>query len=146
MQPLISVIVATYRQDKLLSRALNSLAEQTYKNFEIILIDDNADKYWNNQTQNIIEAFKQSFPNIKLSCIVNETNLGSAQTRNVGIDASDGDYITFLDDDDLYLPLNLEKQIGRGADLDDPAYITKYHKVMKFGDNDISSWNIHWNG
>ena len=42
--------------------------------------------------------------------------------------------------------INLEKQIGRGADLDDPAYITKFHKVMKFGDNDISSWNIHWNG
>ncbi len=111
MQPLISVIVATYRQDKLLSRALNSLAEQTYKNFEIIVIDDNADKYWNNQTESIIKTFKQSFPNIKLSCIVNETNLGSAQTRNVGIDVSNGDYITFLDDDDLYLPLNLEKQI-----------------------------------
>ena len=42
--------------------------------------------------------------------------------------------------------INLEKQIGRGANLDDPAYVTKYHKVMKYGDNDISSWNVHWNG
>ena len=42
--------------------------------------------------------------------------------------------------------INLEKQISRGADLDDPNYTAKFHKVMKYGDNDISSWNIHWNG
>ena len=42
--------------------------------------------------------------------------------------------------------INLEKQISRGAELDDPIYTTRFIKVLKYGDNDISSWNKHWNG
>ena len=42
--------------------------------------------------------------------------------------------------------LNLEKQISRGADLDDEKFKTKYHRVLKYGDVDISTWNIHWEG
>lgn len=111
MQPLVSVVVATFKHDTILLRALNSLASQTYKNFEIIVIDDNANEEWNKRTKTVINTFKNNNPEITLKYIVNETNLGSAKTRNVGIDASSGDYITFLDDDDIYLPKNIEKQI-----------------------------------
>ena len=111
MQPLISVIVATYKHDDMLLRALNSLASQTYRNFEIIVVDDNANEEFNSRVNDVITKFRQENENIKLNYIVNKTNLGSAKTRNVGIDASNGEYITFLDDDDLYLPENLEKQI-----------------------------------
>ena len=111
MQPLISVIVATYKHDDMLLRALNSLASQTYRNFEIIVVDDNANEEFNSRVNDVITKFRQENENIKLNYIVNKTNLGSAKTRNVGIDASNGEYITFLDDDDLYLPENLEKQV-----------------------------------
>ena len=59
MQPFISVIVATYKHDDMLLRALNSLAEQTYKNFEIIVVDDNANEEYNARVNNIITKFKQ---------------------------------------------------------------------------------------
>lgn len=111
MLPLISVIVATYKHDDMLLRALNSLASQTYKNFEIIVVDDNANEEYNSRVNDVITRFRQENENIKLNYIVNKTNLGSAKTRNVGIDASNGEYVTFLDDDDLYLPENLEKQV-----------------------------------
>lgn len=111
MQPLISVIVATFKHDKMLLRALNSLKEQTFKNFEIIVVDDNGNTEQNTSVKAIVSQFKDENPEIKLTLIVNQNNLGSAKTRNIGIDASNGEYITFLDDDDVYLPENLEKQI-----------------------------------
>lgn len=111
MQPLVSVIVATYKRDEILLRALKSLAAQTYKNFEIILVDDNANADWNSRVSVVVKKFKESFAEITLKYIVNETNQGSAKTRNIGINASSGEYITFLDDDDIYLPENLENQV-----------------------------------
>jgi glycosyltransferase involved in cell wall biosynthesis len=121
MQPLVSVIVATYKRDKILLRALNSLATQTYKNFEIILVDDNANIDWNSRVSEVVENFRLNHPEIILNYIVNETNQGSARTRNIGINTSSGEFITFLDDDDIYLPENIEKQVenmlNTGADF-----------------------------
>ncbi len=111
MQPLVSVIVATYKRNEILLRALNSLATQTYKNFEIILVDDNENDEWNSKVSEVVKKFKSDYPEITLKYIVNKTNQGSAKTRNIGIDASTGEFITFLDDDDIYLPENIEKQI-----------------------------------
>ena len=111
MQPLVSVIVATYKREDILLRALNSLAAQTYKNFEIILVDDNANTEWNSRVSNVVKHFKTEHPSITLNYIVNKTNQGSAKTRNIGIDVSSGEFITFLDDDDIYLPENLQRQV-----------------------------------
>lgn len=111
MQPLVSVIVATYKREDILLRALNSLAAQTYKNFEIILVDDNANTEWNSRVSNVVKRFKTEHPTITLNYIVNKTNQGSAKTRNIGIDVSSGEFITFLDDDDIYLPENLQRQV-----------------------------------
>lgn len=111
MQPLVSVIVATYKRDDILFRALNSLATQTYKNFEIILVDDNANDDWNSKVSEVVKNFQSDYPEITLKYIVNKTNQGSAKTRNIGLYASTGEFITFLDDDDIYLPENIEKQI-----------------------------------
>ena len=121
MQPLVSVIVATYKRDDILLRALTSLATQTYENFEIILVDDNANSDWNTRVSRVVEGFKADYPEIALKYIVNETNQGSAKTRNIGINASSGEFITFLDDDDIYLPENLQRQVenmlSTGADF-----------------------------
>ncbi len=111
MNPTVSVVVATYKRDIALKNALDSLGKQTYKDFEIILVDDNANEEWNGNVNKIVEEFIAAYPKIHLTYIVNNPNQGSAKTRNIGIDASCGEYVTFLDDDDLYLPEKIEKQI-----------------------------------
>ena len=143
MQPLISVVVATFKQDNTLLRALNSLAEQTYKNFEIIVVDDNADEDFSARVEKIVSLFCEEHKHINLKFIVNTENLGSAHTRNVGIDASTGEYITFLDDDDLYLPENLEKQIENMLKTDADYGITDiklYNENEKLCDNRVRSY------
>lgn len=111
MNPIVSVVVATYRRDTVLNKALESLATQTYKNFEVILVDDNEDKEWNDRVKTIVDSFKRKHPNMDIKHIVNTFNLGSAQTRNEGIKVAQGEYVCFLDDDDVYLPKRIENQL-----------------------------------
>lgn len=109
-QPLVSIIVATYRRDITLERALLSLLNQTYDPIEIIIVDDNADEIWNTKVDYIISSFKFK-SNRKIRDIRNETNKGSAETRNIGIRAASGEYVTFLDDDDIYFPNKIKNQL-----------------------------------
>lgn len=104
----VSVIVATYRREESLKRALESLVNQTYKSTEIIVVDDNADKEWNKKVEIIINEINQIH---SIIYIKNETNKGSAETRNIGIKSASGEYITFLDDDDIYLPNKIKNQV-----------------------------------
>lgn len=102
---MVSIVVATYRRDESLKAAIISIIAQTYSDIEIVLVDDNADQIWNSKVETIVQDFK----NIKY--IQNKVNQGSAETRNIGIRASSGEYITFLDDDDVYLPEKVELQV-----------------------------------
>lgn len=106
---LVSIIVATYRQDKKLYSALESLFKQTYENIEIVLIDDNADEFWNERVKEIVDKFK----NYRIIYIQNKKNLGVSETRNTGINEANGEYITFLDDDDVYLPNKIKNQLSK---------------------------------
>ena len=107
-EPLVSIVMPTYRNDKSLKESINSIINQTYKNIELVIVDDNGKKEWNNKVESIINIFKDK---IYINLIVNEINQGSAKTRNIGIDAAKGEYITFLDDDDIYLPKKVEMQL-----------------------------------
>ena len=111
MKPLVSVVVATYRRDVSLLEALRSLREQHYPHIEIVLVDDNDDPKWNRKIERIVTDFKESFPDIMLQYITNHPNQGSAETRNIGIRAARGEYVTFLDDDDIYLAEKVERQV-----------------------------------
>ena len=109
--PAVSVVVATYRRDSKLRCALESLLTQTYKDFEVIVVDDNDFLEWNNKVSEIIDNFKSSNPDIKIKYFQNHPGLGSALARNKGIDVSSGEFICFLDDDDIFLPKRIENQI-----------------------------------
>ena len=109
--PRVSVIVATYRREQELKRALESLKEQQFKDFETIIVDDNADLEFNNKVSAIVGAFKEENPQMAVTLITNPKNMGSAETRNIGIRASAGEYITFLDDDDVYLPQKIKNHL-----------------------------------
>lgn len=117
---LISVVIATYHRGTELKRALKSLSTQTYSNFEVILVDDNNDSHWNGIVKGIVDA--ETELNIRL--IVNSSNKGSAQSRNEGIFSARGNYITFLDDDDVYLPNKLERQVNKITDANADFCIT----------------------
>lgn len=111
---MVSVVVATYKRDRALENALASLAAQTYPHsqFEIVLVDDNGDKDRNAIVAKIVDSFKAENPDVIIKYIVNNPNQGSAKTRNIGISASSGELVTFLDDDDLYLPEKLSNQVN----------------------------------
>lgn len=105
---LVSIIIATYRRSVELENAINSAVNQSYQNCEIIVVDDNDDGVWNETVHQIINKFSCE-KNIKL--IQNHPNQGSAKTRNIGIHEAKGDYVVFLDDDDIYLSERVETQL-----------------------------------
>ncbi|MCK4891386.1 MAG: glycosyltransferase family 2 protein [Candidatus Pacebacteria bacterium] len=101
--PLVSVIIPTYNRARLLKRSVGSVLNQTFQDFEIIIIDDGS----TDNTESIIKSF--SDPRIKY--IKNEKNIGANAARNIGIKISKGKYIAFQDSDDEWLTNKLEKQI-----------------------------------
>lgn len=105
-EPLVSVIIPTYRRSDTLLRAINSVYSQTYNNIEIIVVDDNA-SFPEVRKQN--ERSLLDYPNIIF--VKNKINLGGGLSRNVGIRISKGKYVAFLDDDDEYLPNKIEEQM-----------------------------------
>ncbi len=106
----VSIIIPTYKRDvKYLSRAVKSILQQTYKNIEIIVIDDSPSSYSNRDS---IKEYMDSIKSPNIIYIQNEKNLGGSLARNVGISFASGDYITFLDDDDKYLQEKVEKQLN----------------------------------
>lgn len=102
-KPLVSVIIPTYNRANLIGRAIQSALNQTYRNIEIIVVDDAS----NDNTEEIVTKFH----NINVVYIRHNCNKGGGAARNTGIKASNGQFIAFLDDDDEWLNDKLEKQV-----------------------------------
>ena len=133
--PKVSVIVATYRRSDSLKRALDSLKNQSYRNIEIIIVDDNADDEWNKSVKKIIS---DTVSRDIVSYIQNQENKGSAKSRNIGIQAATGDFVTFLDDDDVYLPNKIKNQLFYMLDNKADYSLTDlelYHEDGRLGEN-----------
>ncbi len=90
----ISVIIPIYNTEKYLSKCVSSVINQTYKNIEIILIDDGS----TDRSLNICKKFSKNDDRIK---VIYEENKGVSYARNMGIKNSTGEYITFIDSDDF---------------------------------------------
>ncbi|CAH0175091.1 glycosyltransferase family 2 protein [Peribacillus simplex] len=109
MDKKVSVIIPTFKRSNFLLRAIDSVLNQTYPNIEIVVVDDNApDSVFRLETQKKMYKYEN---NKKVLYIKNTNNLGGALARNQGIKKAKGDYITFLDDDDIYLPEKISTQI-----------------------------------
>ncbi|WOD45056.1 glycosyltransferase family 2 protein [Hwangdonia lutea] len=106
MKSLVSIITPMYNSEVFISETINSVLCQTYKNWELILIDDCS----NDKTLEVVENFIVKNPSIQL--IKNSSNKGAAFSRNKGIQTAKGDYIAFLDADDLWKPNKLEIQLA----------------------------------
>lgn len=100
MQPKFSIILPAYNREKTIQRAIDSLLNQTFTNFEIIVIDDAS-------TDNTVAVIQQN-QDERISLIQNKNNLERCVSRNIGIQQAKGQYICFLDSDDYHLPNHLE--------------------------------------
>lgn len=101
---LVSIILPTFNRAEYLPRALNSILNQTYKNWEILIIDDGSE----DETLNLVKNYINNDVNIKYHF---HENRGAAYSMNVGMINSKGNFITFLGSDDEYLPNHLQLRV-----------------------------------
>ena len=94
MEKLVSVIIPAYNIERYISRCLDSIMAQTYNNLEIIVIDDGS----KDQTAEILDDYQKRDSRI---IVVHKENGGVSSARNNGLDIATGDYISFVDGDDL---------------------------------------------
>lgn len=112
MKPTVSVIVPVYNCEKYIDKCINSILNQTFKDFELILINDGSlDK-----SPEICNFYKQKDKRVR---VIHKKNEGVSSARNIGIDIANGEYITFVDSDDYLNDTFLETSIS----------IMKNHKV-----------------
>ena len=100
--PLISVIVPVYRVEEYLERCVKSILSQTYKNLEVILVDDGSP----DQCPAICDAWAEKDARVK---VIHQENKGLSGARNAGIDAASGEYLAFVDSDDYVSPHFIEE-------------------------------------
>lgn len=118
----VSVVIPTYKRPKNLKNALTSVLEQDYKDIEILVVSDNGkDSPFNDETRALINELKNAYPKRNLSLLEHTQNRNGAAARNTAIMQSTGEYICFLDDDDIYLPGRISKSVdalkkSRGID------------------------------
>ena len=103
---LVSIVVPVYNAARFIDETINTVLDQTYTNWELLLIDDKS----TDDSVKLIKPYLTKDKRIKL--LSNRRNSGAAVSRNKGIDAAKGRYIAFLDADDLWLPTKLEKQVA----------------------------------
>ena len=102
--PRVSVIVTTHNRATLLPRAIRSILEQTYNDYEIVIVDDAS----SDSTQDVIASFSDS----RVRFQRREQSGGASAARNTGVRVARGQYLAFLDDDDEWLPTKIERQVA----------------------------------
>ncbi|MDJ0568546.1 MAG: glycosyltransferase family A protein, partial [Pleurocapsa sp. MO_192.B19] len=97
----VSIIIPAYNGDRYIAEAIEGILTQTYSDYEIIVVDDGS----TDNTRQIIQQYGDRIQ------YLSQTNQGVAASRNLGLKASQGEYIAFLDQDDVFLPHKLASQV-----------------------------------
>ncbi|WP_157960905.1 glycosyltransferase family 2 protein [Nubsella zeaxanthinifaciens] len=127
MEPLVTIITPCYNSADFVALTINSVLEQSYTNWELIVIDDKS----KDNTTAVIETYAQQHNNIKL--IKLEQNGGVANARNVGLTEAKGKYIAFLDSDDIWLKDKLAKQVAYMEEKNLPMTFCAYQRIDEAG-------------
>ncbi|MCK4386487.1 MAG: glycosyltransferase family 2 protein [Candidatus Pacebacteria bacterium] len=104
IKPKVSVVIVTYNRPKFIPLAIQSILDQTYQDFEILVVDNGIDK----PAKNIVENFNDS----RIKYLPQIKNTGCSGGKNVGIKNAECEFVAFLDDDDVWLPKKLELQMN----------------------------------
>lgn len=131
-EDLVSVVIPTYNRGYCIERAVNSVLNQTWKNLELIVVDDAS----TDDTESVIRGMKDS----RIKYVRYEENRGANHARNVGIHNAKGNYIAFNDSDDEWVPEKLEKQMKQLllADRTDGNVGCVYCVVTKYDKGEIT--------
>ena len=126
MQPDISIIIPVYNGEKFISKCLNSILLQTYRNFEIIVIDDGSI----DNTVNILKKYQENYKNVKFFY---QQNNGVSAARNLGIKKSKGKFLMFVDSDDYVKKDFCEKMIYLITETNADCAYCNYYVVKEGG-------------
>ena len=137
MNARISVAIPVYNCEKYIEKCLDSIKNQTYKNYEVIISNDAS----TDNTMSIIEKYKKNNPQMDIVVINNIQNVGVCENRNILINSCNGEYITFVDNDDyienncLEVLINIAKKeeadwvIGEFRNVDENGKIIQEQKL-----------------
>ncbi len=124
---LVTVVIPVFNSEKYIAKTIYSVINQTYEDIEIIVIDDCS----TDASLEIVNQLKQENPMIQV--IPFEENLGVAYARNKGIDLAKGQFIAFIDADDIWKPDKLEKQVGFMVENAYDFTFTSYEYISEEG-------------
>lgn len=127
MDPLVSIITPCYNSADFIAHTINSVIDQSYKNWELIVVDDQS----KDDTCNIVEEFVKQDTRIRLIRL--EKNGGVADARNIGLSAVKGKYIAFLDSDDVWLKNKLTRQVIYMEEKNLPMSFCAYNRINEEG-------------
>lgn len=126
--PLVSVIMPAFNSGRFIQDSMDSVREQTYSNWELLVIDDASD-------DNTVEKVKQVMVlDGRIKLFRNENNQGTGFARNKGIKAAKGHYIAFLDADDLWKPYKLETQLAFMEENQISICFSSYERINENGE------------
>ena len=145
--PDISVVMAVHNGEQFLSETLQSVLNQSHKEFEFLIVDDASD----DESPSILAQAAAADDRIRVIC--NESNLGLTLSLNVGLRAARGTYIARIDADDVYLPDRLEKHLAfMETNPDHTAVACGHHvidasgRTMRTVSGGLDDWQIRWLG
>lgn len=124
---LLSVIVPVYNSEKHLRQCLDSIVNQSYKDYQLILVDDGSE----DQSVDICKSYCEKYSNVKL---IEGMHNGPFSTRKSGVDAAEGDYITFVDSDDF---ISEEAYSKAEAAMRQNIDVVSFDIYRYFDENDI---------
>lgn len=131
---LVSIIMPSWNTGKYIAESIQSVLNQTYTNWELLIVDDCS----TDNTDGIVSSFNDE----RIKYFHNDINSGAAFTRNKALREAKGEWIAFLDSDDIWLSNKLEKQIKF---MNDNNYVFSYHDYEKI-DEESKSLNIYVTG
>ena len=136
MGDIVSIIMPTYKCGRFIEESIKSIQAQTYKNWELIIVDDRSGD------DTILLVQKIQLEDQRIHLFQNVSNSGAAVTRNVALREAKGRWIAFLDSDDLWEPTKLEKQIKF---MEDNGYVFSYHEYVEIDEQD-KELGVHVSG
>ena len=131
---LVSIIMPSWNTGRFIAESIQSVINQTYQKWELLIVDDCS-------TDNT-DAVVASFGDARIRYLHNEHNSGAALTRNYALREAQGEWIAFLDSDDLWLPKKLEKQLNF---MNRNGYVFSYHEYVKI-DEESRPLNVYVSG
>lgn len=138
----VSIIIPTYKREEDINRAIDSVLNQTLKDIEVIVVDDNGIETEDGRRTAI--AMKHYQSDSRVIYLQHEVNKNGSAARNTGIREASGEYISFLDDDDVYHPERLQKMCEKMDKLDSTwgACYTGYVKHQSNGSDQLSAEKV----